>query len=129
MIEIIAGHAIDTSGTHTKVYTPADGPIMLNRELEQRWVDRGIARFVNSRQAPPEPEPTPEQTPEPPETDEDPEAVEPEGVDYSGMKLDELKDEATARGLSYPKRATRASLIKLLEDSDKPPDLAAEEVE
>ena len=125
MIQIIAGTFGYYNGRKVVPITNADGPQKFDPELEARLVKKGVAKYVDEKPVAPETDGTPAA----PEYDED-------------MKLDELKEVATAYGVDASAMRKKADIIDAIEkakaaaddgqngddqngDDEKPPEIGA----
>lgn len=125
MIRILAGEGIYSDGRNRRVITPDDGPVRLPRHVEQKWVDQGVAAYVD------EPSEEPIAAPEE-ELDEDAEDYygdEGEAPDYEDMTIAELRAECEARGIGVRKRERKDELVARLRADDEPPAFDALEAE
>lgn len=140
MIQIIAGTFGYYNGRKVVPITNADGPQKFDPELEARLVKQGVAKYVDEQPVAPAPAAKPEQEPEAaPETDDAPTA--PPEYDED-MKLDELKEVATAYGVDASAMRKKADIIDAIEkakaaaddgqngddqngDDEKPPEIGA----
>ena len=112
MIQIIAGTFGYYNGRKVVPITNADGPQKFDPELEARLVKKGVAKYVDEKPVAPAPAAEPERepgatsepdgTPAAPEYDED-------------MKLDELKEVATAYGVDASAMRKKADVIAAIE--------------
>lgn len=133
MIQIIAGTFGYYNGRKVVPITSADGPQKFDHELEARLVKKGVAKYVDAQPVAPAPDTKPEQEPEDvPEADKAP--VLPEYDE--DMKLDELKEVATAYGVDVSAMRKKADVIAAIEaakagaddqtgDEELPPELDA----
>lgn len=137
MIQIIAGTFGYYNGRKVVPITNADGPQKFDPELEARLVKKGVAKYVDEKPVAPAPAAEPERepgatsepdgTPAAPEYDED-------------MKLDELKEVATAYGVDASAMRKKADIIDAIEkakavaneadddqtgDNEEPPQIGA----
>lgn len=139
MIQIIAGTFGYYNGRKVVPITNADGPQKFDPELEARLVKKGVAKYVDEKPVAPAPAAEPERepgatsepdgTPAAPEYDED-------------MKLDKLKEVATAYGVDASAMRKKADIIDAIEkakaaaddgqngddqngDDEKPPEIGA----
>ena len=139
MIQIIAGTFGYYNGRKVVPITNADGPQKFDPELEARLVKQGVAKYVDEQPEAPAPAVKSEQEPETvPETGDAPAAPE-----YNeDMKLDELKEVATAYGVDASAMRKKADIIDAIEkakaaaddgqngddqngDDEKPPEIGA----
>ena len=130
MIQIIAGTFGYYNGRKVVPITNADGPQKFDPELEARLVKKGVAKYVDEKPVAPAPAAEPEREPgATSEYDED-------------MKLDELKEVATAYGVDASAMRKKADIIDAIEkakaaaddgqngddqngDDEKPPEIGA----
>ncbi len=139
MIQIIAGTFGYYNGRKVVPITNADGPQKFDPELEARLVKKGVAKYVDEK--PVAPAPAAESVREPAatsETDGTPAAPEYD----EDMKLDELKEVATAYGVDASAMRKKADIIDAIEkakaavddgqngddqngDDEKPPEIGA----
>lgn len=114
MIQIIAGTFGYYNGRKVVPITNADGPQKFDPELEARLVKKGVAKYVDEKPVAPAPAAEPERepgatsepdgTPAAPEYDED-------------MKLDELKEVATAYGVDASAMRKKADVIAAIKEA------------
>lgn len=114
MIQIIAGTFGYYNGRKVVPITNADGPQKFDPELEARLVKKGVAKYVDEKPVAPAPAAEPERepgatsepdgTPAAPEYDED-------------MKLDELKEVATAYGVDASAMRKKADIIDAIKEA------------
>lgn len=147
MIEIIHGSAFYSDGILGRTITVGDPPVSLDPEVEARWVAEGFARYVSEpeEQTCAEDAVEDEQPTDPPADDggeepladgeedggedEDEEDDGEEPIDYSTLKVAELKELAKERNIPIPARAKQAEIVELLTKSDAPPVIEAQEVD
>lgn len=132
MIQIVQGTFGYWNGTIVVPKTSKDGPLELEPALEQRLVEKGVAKFVNEAQ--------PHEDPGAPDDDEDPREPADPGEDPDdglptydlSMKLDELKEIAAVYGVDASKMRSKADVVAAIdavkgqlgeapEDGDAPP--------
>lgn len=132
MIQIVQGTFGYWNGTIVVPKTSKDGPLELEPALEQRLVEKGVAKFVNEAQ--------PREDPGAPDDDEDPREPADPGEDPDdglptydlSMKLDELKEIAAVYGVDASKMRSKADVVAAIdavkgqlgeapEDGDAPP--------
>lgn len=137
MIQIIAGTFGYYNGRKVVPITNADGPQKFDPELEARLVKKGVAKYVDEKPVAPAPAAEPER--EPGATSE-PDGA-PAAPEYDeGMKLDELKEVATAYGVDASAMRKKADIIDAIEkakaaaneadddqtgDNEEPPQIGA----
>lgn len=132
MIQIVQGTFGYWNVTIVVPKTSKDGPLELEPALEQRLVEKGVAKFVSEAQ--------PLEDPAAPDGDEEPRGPADSGEDpddglpaYStDMKLDELKKIAAAYDVDASKMRSKADVVAAIdavksqlgeapEDGDAPP--------
>lgn len=114
MIQIIAGTFGYYNGRKVVPITNADGPQKFDPELEARLVKKGVAKYVDEK--PVAPAPAAESVREPgatSETDGTPAAPEYD----EDMKLDELKEVATAYGVDASAMRKKADIIDAIKEA------------
>lgn len=142
MIQIIAGTFGYYNGRKVVPITNADGPQKFDPELEARLVNQGVAEYVDDTPAAVESEDPEVPDPAGAQASQDPGAAgHPEGdpetptdglPEYGeDMKLDELKEVATAYGIDASAMRKKSDVIAAIEaarqtgDGEEPPQLGA----
>ena len=108
-VRIKSGIVTWNDGRRRRKATPKDGPVTATPKAEARWVERGIAEYVDAQHAVPVHGAYAAQQP----TD-DAEMTEL----YEAMSAADLKAECDRRGIPYRAKATKAELVELLEEAD-----------
>lgn len=114
MVEIIKGTFGYFDGKRVKPITQNDGPQKFDKELEERLVKQGIARYLDPEKPAPE-KGKPESDEQLPEYNKD-------------MKLADLKEIAKAYGVDASKCSSKAEVCDLIDEAraedDEEPDLS-----
>ena len=126
MIRIIKGTFGWFNGRRVVPVTREDGPISVDRSLERRLVDEGVAEYVDAPVSGGAPDPEPTKAPAAaPAPESDCDGCAPALDD---MTRAELADMAESLGIK-PGKKTKAELAEAIAEAEQAPDLSAAEVE